>query len=466
MSLTVQQLNPDTTFLLTFSPPFAPSKLAKRFPGDFTILVDPWLKGSSSILHPSFQLSHHTAESAVRSLAELKRLPDLIIVSQDKPDHCHKESLCSLPKDVGVAILATPAAARKIQGWKHFDASQVHALKAYNAASPDTVVRIRLPAYSSASAAGEITIVNVPAKHDMTGLHNAIGITYQPPSTILSLSTQYNRHAAKSTVQLSEHGISAAPMAERPRTAGSNPRPPFLDPLGKSNTIPDPPPMPMSTEAPETLSRPHSRADSGIGRISSDRSKRSRNREQIVSVIYTPHGLPPRILQPYIQNHLRPLHALPVSALFHSMNMETNPWFMGGVVATGAPGGIEIVKKIGGVSHWISAHDEVKDNTGIATVWIKSRQYALQEVQDMLSENGHEGTKVHRLGVGETVRMTERQEQSEMKREPHGGLKGHKMDVDNEVLAVPKPPVPTTNGITHRDFASTTATTARSVKNR
>ena len=104
MSLTVQQLNGDTTFLLTFRPSIAPDGSSKRFPGDFTILADPWLKGSSSILHPKFQISYHTTDSLVPSLADLIELPDIILISEDNTDQCHNETLCSLPKDAYVRI--------------------------------------------------------------------------------------------------------------------------------------------------------------------------------------------------------------------------------------------------------------------------------------------------------------------------------------------------------------------------
>src|ERR1700760_2952743 len=133
MALRIQQLNADTTFLLTFSPTFAPDsstirKKSKRFPGEYTILVDPWLSGHSSILHPAFQISHHTTPPMIASLAQLKQEVDLIIISQDKPDHCHKETLCSWPTKKKVEILATPAAAKKIRSWRHFDPLHVHSL--------------------------------------------------------------------------------------------------------------------------------------------------------------------------------------------------------------------------------------------------------------------------------------------------------------------------------------------------
>lgn len=398
MSLKVHQLNGDTTFLLTFSPPFAPEKLSKRFPGDYTILIDPWLRGYSSILHPTFQISRHTSTPAVDSIRDIPRDPDLIIISQDKPDHCHRATLCSLARDTAIKILATPSAARKIRSWKHFDASQIHVLKSYSAANSESVVRIPLPAYSSSSAAGEITIVNVPTKRDMTGLHNAIGITYQPPSTLFTLHAQSTRYPIGAKAVLSQSGISVVrSFPERPRTQAESTTPTksnFLQPMKRAMSNPN------LRRSFSNSSRPRSRADSAVARTQSP----DINSERILSILYTPHGVSTRTLEPYIKSHLEPRNALPLSALFHSINTEENPWFMGGRVAAGACGGMQIIKSWG-AKYWIGAHDEVKDNRGVATKWIKSRLYEVDEVEAMLEEVGVMDTTVTRLEVGETVNI-------------------------------------------------------------
>ena len=398
MALTIKQLNGDTTFLITCSPPFAPDHPARRkkFPGDYTILLDPWLKGHSSIGHPSFQISHHTIEPEITSLKEIREHIDLIIISQDKPDHCHKETLCSLPKERKIDILATPAAAKKIRSWKYFDDRRVHTIKPYNSTDRDTLVRLPLPAYSSGSAAGEITIANIATKLDVTGLHNAIGITYQPPSTLFTLNTQWERYGPGATVQLSSDGITRpATPARRPRTgSGSPPHPDNKKTLRKSVSYPY---LPKAKDEASTPTA-RSRADSGIAQAPV-------NHEQVLSVIYTPHGVSPSTISRYLLAHLIPLQALPLTALFHSMNVEQNPWFMGGKVAAGVPGGVELAK-LTTARNWVGAHDEVKLNKGAATVFIKSRQYDIEEVKTVLVEAGVSGTRALRLGVGETVRVT------------------------------------------------------------
>jgi hypothetical protein len=193
MSLTVKHLNSDASFLLTFRPiiPFPPS------PGDisnsFTILLDPWLSGPSKIFHPKFSISRHKAPPCVSSLSELPE-PDLVIVSQEKSDHCHRETLTQLPRREGkTLVLAEPAAAKTIKGWKHFDADKLVVLPRWEEpghSKTDTVYRIAIPPLGSDGEPGEVTVAYLPQKGDYTGLHSAIGITYRPPSITRPFQTR------------------------------------------------------------------------------------------------------------------------------------------------------------------------------------------------------------------------------------------------------------------------------------
>jgi len=184
MSLTVEHLNSDASFLLTFQPisSFPPS------PGQtnqtFTILLDPWLSGPSKIFHSIFSISNHKTEPCVSSLTELPE-PDLVVISQDKSDHCHKATLTQLPASgTKTIILAEPAAAKLIKGWKYFDANKLATLPKWeNSKNKDsTIYRIPVPASSPAGLSGEVTIAFLAQKSDITRLHSAIGITYRPPT--------------------------------------------------------------------------------------------------------------------------------------------------------------------------------------------------------------------------------------------------------------------------------------------
>lgn len=410
MALQVEALNGDTSFLFAFAPAFAPKKkTARKLPGAFTILIDPWLRGSSSILHPKFQISHHTSTCAISSLADLGEQPDLIIISQDKPDHCHKETLCSMPADWTPNILATPAAAKKIQSWKHFDPSSIQVMEPYQPDKLGTLFKVTLPSYTRSSAPGEITIANIPTKHDLTGLHNAIGLTYRPPASLLTalqggravnlqdvigLATSPKVRKAKSTGRLRKQpSLRAPPMPEIIVHHADT-----LPSLGRTKSLPTRP------ASPQGQAKKLRRVESGLQRLPPLHSRV----ENTLSVLYTPHGISPSALQPYLAHHLAPAGALPLTALFHSINTEENPWFLGGKVAHGAPGGVKLANNMA-AKHWVGAHDEVKDNRGLATVWIRSRRYSVDDVEVMLREARRDGatgrTEVHMLGAGDDLRI-------------------------------------------------------------
>jgi hypothetical protein len=192
MPLTIQSLNADSSFLLSFVPRATPTAQP------FTVVLDPWLTGASHILHPKFALTKLNCAPAIDSLASLPHgLPDLVLISQPKTDHCHEGTLRQLPaRSSTTRIFAHPAAARKIRSWHHFAPEVVQSLRPYDSKGT-TITRVPIPPKPSDDREevgpdtsstteeqmepGEMTIALLPAKHDMTGLHNAMGITYQAP---------------------------------------------------------------------------------------------------------------------------------------------------------------------------------------------------------------------------------------------------------------------------------------------
>src|ERR1700761_7082710 len=133
MALTIKALNNDSSFFLIFAPPITPkdAKSPEQFPGAYTILIDPWLSGPAQIIGPKFSTQEHLEPSCIASLGELPE-PDMILVSQDKPDHCHEGTRCQLSPHIPSLILGTPAAAKKIRSWQHFDFGNIQALQKYN----------------------------------------------------------------------------------------------------------------------------------------------------------------------------------------------------------------------------------------------------------------------------------------------------------------------------------------------
>lgn len=336
MSLTVKSLNGDTSFLLTFSPPVAPLSSPGLFPGSFSILVDPWITGPSIILNSVFSHSEQKHTPCISSLKELEREPDLILISQHKPDHCHEETLRQLPPECESIILATPAAVKRIHSWNHFRSESIHALPKFAEGDGRSIYRIVLPPPTPRGSCGEVTISWLPARHDLTGVHHAIGITYRPPCTPLSMRNR----GYYLDLPMSPPASPRSPLS--PMTIASSPR----------TIVPSP----------------------------------NNDREKTLSVIYSPHGVSFDTIRPYATSHLVSESALPLTALMHSFDCVDNPWWLGGNISAGSPGGLEIARSLYARA-WISAHDADKDNRGWAVKQTRIGQFAVDEVRRMFASS-------------------------------------------------------------------------------
>ena len=195
MSVTVKHLNADSTFLLTFSPEPRPAAFDLRSSqGAYTILIDPWLTGPSIVSAPWFAKTVHNIPPCIRDLSEIEE-PDVVLVSQNKPDHCHGATLRQLNPEGKTVIAAEHGAAKTIRSWKHFDPRRVIGLEKYNPREKFSSLRLDIPPLSPLGDRGEVVISFIPAKNYVTGLHNAFGITYRPP-------THFKAFASVSTIQL------------------------------------------------------------------------------------------------------------------------------------------------------------------------------------------------------------------------------------------------------------------------
>ena len=120
-------------------------------------------------------------------------------------------------------------------------------------------------------------------------------------------------------------------------------------------------------------------------------------------MIYTPHGVPYSVLRPYASSHLVSTAALPLTALLHSFDRVENPWWLGGNVNAGLPGGVEIAQSLM-AKCWISAHDEEKENTGLSVKKVVTRKYTAAEVREMVAKRkGGMGVAV--LDCGEEIKL-------------------------------------------------------------
>jgi hypothetical protein len=131
-----------------------------------------------------------------------------------------------------------------------------------------------------------------------------------------------------------------------------------------------------------------------------------------MSVIYSPHGVPYDVIYPYASSHLVNEAALPLTALIHSFDIVDNPWYLGGNVSAGSPGGLKIARSLYARS-WISAHDADKDNRGISVLQTRIGKFAVDDIRTLLKRDHEEkgkprtavDTEVISLAVGELYRI-------------------------------------------------------------
>ncbi|KAL8860449.1 MAG: hypothetical protein Q9178_003108 [Gyalolechia marmorata] len=430
MSLKIKQLNGDTTFLLTFSPADQRPSLNRygHPPGTFSVLVDPWLSGPSSMWHPKFLLSKHTVPSCISSLSEIPE-PNVVLVSQDKPDHCHEPTLRQLnPASTLTNVLAIPAAARKIRGMKHFHPSRVHALPTYSRKDEDSIVRFYIPPLTLGGTSGEATIAYIPAKMDVSGLHNAIGITYRPPTAAPFLaqpsppSSTYSNFSSPNPQQYQLDNMPPTPPDtpnQRPRSLSASTNPSTLSmtsaispAISQTSSASTAPTSSHSLHAHSpSFHSPSFHTHTHTHSTSSTNSNFHPRPAKTLSVIYSPHGLAySPYLSQYATTHLVSHAALPLTTLIHGFDRVENPWYMGGNVNAGLPGGVEIAKNLM-ARCWIGAHDEDKENSGVSVLKIRMRKYSLREVREFVRKEwsggggGGGGCEVRALDCGEELVM-------------------------------------------------------------
>lgn len=393
MSLNIKHINGDTTFLLNFSPlqSLPPSPYFQQPPGQFSILVDPWLSGPSLMWHPKFLLSKHTVPPCIKSLSHIPE-PNVVLISQDKPDHCHEATLRQLdPSSSLTTILAEPAAAKKIRGMKYFNPTHIHALSPYSDRKPESIVRFFIPPLTPGGLPGEVTIAFIPAKLDVSGLHNAIGITYRPPTTAYVTPNYF--HSPLPPV----HSISDAskPSVQPPNLP---PTPPD-SPLATSNLSITESTASTALSTPSSNCWSHAYVSPSLSISSAGSTSPARlPAQKTISVIYSPHGVSYPLIRNYASSHLVSSAALPLTAFLHSFDRVQNPWWLGGNINAGLPGGVEIAKSLM-AKCWVGAHDEDKDNSGFSVIRAATRKYTQTEVREMVGKE----TQVEELGVGEEL---------------------------------------------------------------
>ncbi|KAI0428430.1 hypothetical protein F5Y09DRAFT_332604 [Xylaria sp. FL1042] len=395
MALTVKHLNSDASFLLSFEPVIPESIADSVIPHPFTILLDPWITGPSTILHPRISSTSQKYPACISSLTELLRPPDLVIISQHNPDHCNEATLRQLPADGGTLILAEPASARIIRSWNYFHKNKIRTIKRWEdprITGKQSVVRIPVPPVQHNGKEGEVTVAFIPQKRDLAGLHGAIGITYRSPPT-----HDLTKHVPLAKVLTPP----ATPEAQGQTFAAKETRPLVTIPTGDTFLLPPTPPIsPISPMSPNSLRSIRSASTliaSPTHSLYSPhfRPATSSQNEQVlppspfshsrpISLVFSPHGIQYSYLAPYATSHLVAEAALPLTALLHCMDSINNPWWLGGNICAGVPYGAEIASKLG-ARLWISAHDGEKDVRGLATGLLKTRRWKDEEIEGALA---------------------------------------------------------------------------------
>ena len=66
--------------------------------------------------------------------------------------------------------------------------------------------------------------------------------------------------------------------------------------------------------------------------------------------------------------------------------MINNPWYLGGRINNGGPGGLEIARKLF-AKVWIGAHDEDKKNTGLGTRQTRVKKWHVEDIRKLLDDS-------------------------------------------------------------------------------
>jgi hypothetical protein len=250
-------------------------------------------------------------------------------------------------------IVGEPNAIKKMKRWRHFDNGNLCSLRRYKRGRSDTLFTVEIPPPSPLGSSGQVTIALLAAKSG--SVHNAIGITYREPSSILSRS--------------------------RARIGS--------------------PPLSSQASHFKSISSAASYVTSTTGHA---------GYEPTIAVIYSPHGVSYDVLEPWISSHLAFENASPV-AILHSTTTVNAPWYNGGNMIAGCTGGLELARQLL-PTVWVAAHDFDNTNINGAVKSVYRQEYNILDIEAALWEELIErGVKrkpqIMKMEPGETIRVAE-----------------------------------------------------------
>ncbi|KAI9689907.1 MAG: hypothetical protein M1822_009789 [Bathelium mastoideum] len=226
----LHHLNADSSWLLQIPRPANAVKHGGRF--YFNVLIDPWLKGPQSDVASWFSKQWHAIESKFGSIAEVETLAgeieslsaeagiqrvkskndskttggraaiDVVAISHEFTDHCHKETLLEVHPDV--PIIATEKAAELISSWSHF--RTVLTTPTFTGPSPDwrQMSLSPLPTW--------ISISRITSSTDRLYYHSALLISFNSLAG-QSQSSDSNISDAAEAVIYTPHGVTASSLS-------------------------------------------------------------------------------------------------------------------------------------------------------------------------------------------------------------------------------------------------------------
>ncbi|KAI9817209.1 MAG: hypothetical protein M1827_001322 [Pycnora praestabilis] len=218
-------LNADTTWLLQIPYPTEEAPVGRPY---YSIVIDPWLVGGQSDVAGWFSQQWHASESIVKTISEVEDLIsevqeiasvadvrhssktkqrhhngktwtsciDAVIVSHEFSDHCHKDTLLEVNREV--PVYATKKAAALIRSWSHF--TLVHETPSFHGVGADwrnTSIN-PLPTWLGVARIAY-------GGPDLLYYHSAILLTFNTLSSPVSEMTGGN--AAAEAVIYTPHGI-------------------------------------------------------------------------------------------------------------------------------------------------------------------------------------------------------------------------------------------------------------------
>lgn len=412
MSLTIKQLNTDTSFLLTLESIDLDNRGSTGQLAPFRILLDPWISEQAAASTSTKGSPSPRRPSCITNLDQLTE-PDLVIITSARSDHCHETTLRQLPSTSRrTVILAEPRAVRRIRSWKYFDDDMVRELPRWedhrgHATNNKTVARIEIPSQSFGGESGEVTVAHISQRKDIKSFYTAFGITYRPPTHTKS---NFRRPSSRSP----------SVTAVRPSTAPTT----SISPVAPQLPVPNFPKTDLQKPIDLVTLTPPASPTQQLGRKRSAVSLSPQNKGRGISVIFSPHGIPYAGLQPYATSHLLREAALPLTALIHCFDTVTHPWWKGGESSLGMPAAQETAHALGARA-WVGAHDghhtsEEKRNSpkGFSSKLLHGRhhRYDVKQVRDVVEEYscpsstkkpvGDRPTEVMALAAGEEVCLT------------------------------------------------------------